>query len=761
VNGQILAARARPHPARPGPDRRHAAAGSSVDFDGLLLLIARSFEVPVVAVIAADGEEALLDLASAGPYEIGRDSAVYRLALAADGLILVRDMRLDSRFDADPLVRGQPGLRFCAALALGDADEAPVGVLALFDTRPRSLALEQVELVTRLGGSIAALLLERRRRMQVERMAGEAGRQMTLIREQAASLAHGRKIFDRASEVAGIGVWQCDLPSEALHWTDGIYDLFELPRGSAITRERIVQLYTPESLAALETLRSRAIREHGGFTLDAEIVTAHGNRRWMRITANVECEAGRPVRLFGMKQDITRETLLLQRTRFLAECDTLTGLANRSRFQARLADLADDGAVPGAGWTLLLIDLDGFKRINDTFGHPLGDECLRQVAARLREAGAAADLIARVGGDEFAMLLGPDPDRASLRRLAGRVIAALRQPVRCGRHVFQLGASLGIACAEAARSFDPVRIFTQADIALYAAKAAGKNTFRVFEPDMMNAGERSFAIVRAVTEALAQERLELHFQPKLCLADGRLAGFEALLRCELPDGTLCAAESFKAAFEDPELSLQLGEWVIGRALVQAADWRQSGLPFGHVAVNVGFAQLRDAGFAGTLLARIAEHDLPPGTIEIELHEGVLLDDEAGLIRRTLARLRAGGVRVALDDFGTGFASLSHLRTLALDAIKIDRSFVSRCLNSAPDRAIIEAILRLGSSLGLDVIAEGIETEAQRSCLESLGCRYGQGWLFARALPAAEATAWLHAPRDPAGPRARPGGNPGV
>ncbi|MBZ9998003.1 diguanylate cyclase domain-containing protein [Mesorhizobium sp. BH1-1-4] len=300
--------------------------------------------------------------------------------------------------------------------------------------------------------------------------------QAALIARQEVSLAHSRKIFDRASAAARIGVWECSLPDEQLTWTDVVYDLFDLPRGSALDRSEIVKCYPRESRKALTTLRSRAIAERNGFTLDAEITTLAGHCRWIRITATVECEAGEPVRIFGMKQDITEEKILSDRMRYLAEFDAMTGLANRARFQARLGHV-EEGRPLGA---LLLIDLDGFKAVNDTFGHVIGDECLKEAALRLAGACGEAELVARVGGDEFAVLLGTHLDRGAVSGVARGIVEAMGKPVAARGQSLRLGASIGIAFAEAGQ---PCDLFAQADTALYAAKAAGRNTFRIFKAE--------------------------------------------------------------------------------------------------------------------------------------------------------------------------------------------------------------------------------------------------------------------------------------
>lgn len=378
---------------------------------------------------------------------------------------------------AGPRLDGEDpaSLRICAAIPLALRPDEPLGILILADDATRRLTEAATRRLADLAGEAALLLARRRDAAAIADLRRQADRQGRLIAEQAAALAHSRKVFERASAAARIGVWECSLPDETLSWTDGVYDIFELPRGAPIERARALACYPEASRALLERTRSRAIAERGGFTLDAEIVTFKGRHRWIRLTATVECENGVPVRIFGMKQDITEEKTLADRTRYLAEFDVMTGLANRTQFQSRLGALAGQG---GTG-ALLLVDLDGFKQINDTYGHAIGDECLREAALRLRGVCAEADLIARIGGDEFAVLLGPGLAPGAAEALAGRIVEALGQPVEGAGGLFRLGGSVGIAWSGAATASD---LFVQADAALYAAKAAGRRTFRVFGP---------------------------------------------------------------------------------------------------------------------------------------------------------------------------------------------------------------------------------------------------------------------------------------
>jgi diguanylate cyclase (GGDEF)-like protein len=294
---------------------------------------------------------------------------------------------------------------------------------------------------------------------------------------QAVALAHSRKIFDRSSQAARIGVWECSLPDNSLVWTKMVYDLFDMPYDADLDRAEILKCYSRESLLELTRLRSRAIEERSGFTLDAEIVTPKGHTRWIRITATVESEGDIPVRIFGMKLDITAEKMMFEQIRYLAEFDVLTGLPNRAQFQAALQHLPlrTVGETTAA---LLLVDLDGFKGINDTFGHRAGDECLKETAERLKAACKGADLVARIGGDEFAVLVSGYNSIERVATLAGTIVQCLGHSVERDGTRMHVGASVGVAFFDPSLRSD---VFVCADSALYKAKTDGKNRFHVHE----------------------------------------------------------------------------------------------------------------------------------------------------------------------------------------------------------------------------------------------------------------------------------------
>lgn len=302
--------------------------------------------------------------------------------------------------------------------------------------------------------------------------------QARVIRDYEAR-ARAHEIFERTSAAARLGIWECDLTTERLQWSGGTYDMFGIARDTPLVRKQSLIRYPEHSLKQLEAVRSKALAEGKDFSLESEIVTPGGEHRWIRITAAVECGGKRALRLFGLKQDITQEKAERDRLRYLAEFDGLTGLANRPAFEAALAAFCRHIHKSNGG-ALLLVDLDGFKDVNDTLGHAAGDECLKEAARRLAQVCGHAILTARVGGDEFAILFGqPGPDVPSVPGVAARIIRAMSRPVDCAGRSFRIGASVGIAYAAACPPHELVR---RADMALYAAKAGGRNVFRIFDP---------------------------------------------------------------------------------------------------------------------------------------------------------------------------------------------------------------------------------------------------------------------------------------
>ena len=411
--------------------------------------------------------------------------------------------------------------------------------------------------------------------------------------------------------------------------------------------------------------------------------------------------------------------------------DKLTGLCTRAMFQDRMAAALASLDRDGAGLAMLMIDLDRFKAVNDTLGHPVGDMLLRLVAKRLSSVLRKGDLVARLGGDEFAAMISPSLGVDGLASLAKRAVDMLSRPYLVDGHQVNIGASIGVAVAPGDGA-EYGQLARSADLALYAAKKAGRGTFNFFEPAMDQRALARRTLEIDLRRALVMREFELHYQPQIDLERNMVEGFEALVRWRHPERGLVSPADFIPLAEAIGLIVPIGEWVLREACVEAAGWQGDVC----VAVNVSPMQFEDPGRLVDMVARaLAKSGLPGARLEIEITESVLLRNEAAVFA-ALHRIRGLGVKIAMDDFGTGYSSLSQLHSFPFDKIKIDRSFV-RDGDAHGQDAIIRAIVALGVSLGMTTIAEGVETSDQLARIRAEGCTSVQGYLFSKPVPVGE------------------------
>ncbi|MBZ9868997.1 EAL domain-containing protein [Mesorhizobium sp. CA15] len=417
--------------------------------------------------------------------------------------------------------------------------------------------------------------------------------------------------------------------------------------------------------------------------------------------------------------DVTERRRTEERMTHLAHHDTLTNLPNRSMFREKL-DQALGEAKPLA---ILSLDLDRFKAVNDTFGHPAGDWLLKCVAKRLQQAvRSSKDVVARFGGDEFAIIQSGIKSVADAEKLAKRIVEIVGKPYRDKGREMHVGVSLGIALYPG-DGHDADTLLTNADMALYRGKSEGRNVYRFFEQGMDALMRERRALEADLEAALSRREFELDFQPILDIGSGKIVGAEALMRWRSRSRGLVSPENFIAAAEETGLIVQLGDWALRKACNVAANWP----PDMRMAVNVSAAQIKSGGFARSVISALAFSGLPANRLELEITETVMMD-ESDAVLKTLSQLRGLGVRIALDDFGTGYSSLGYLRRFPVDKIKIDRSFI-RDLDKRDTAAIVRTVIRLGAELGITVTAEGVETEAQLDMLRKAGCGEAQGFLI--------------------------------
>jgi diguanylate cyclase (GGDEF)-like protein len=437
----------------------------------------------------------------------------------------------------------------------------------------------------------------------------------------------------------------------------------------------------------------------------------------------------------AVHEDITERQRAEAKIAHLARHDMLTNLPNRLLFREHLEN-AFDRIQPDRGFAVHCLDLDHFKTVNDTLGHPIGDELLKLVAARLTEAVSAADFVARIGGDEFAVVQANVARPEQCSQLASRIVGQISRPYDIdGRHIV-IGTSVGIAIAPNDGA-NPDVLLKNADMALYLSKGDGRGTHRFFEGEMDKRLQSRRALELDLRKAITDGEFELYYQPILYLQTGKVTGFEALLRWNHPERGLITPAEFIPLAEETGLILPLGEWVLRTACAQAARWPQ---PVG-VAVNLSAAQFKGRNLVQMALSALAAAGLAAGRLDLEITESVLLQGEANTLA-VLHQLRESGIQISMDDFGTGYSSLAYLRNFPFDKIKIDRSFVRDMLVRKDCLAIVRAVVGLARSLGITTIIEGIETKEQLDTARAEGCDEGQGFLFSRPMPEREVAEFL-------------------
>ena len=588
-------------------------------------------------------------------------------------------------------------------------------------TRPVSRSIRVVELPLLDGGPAEPLAL-----VTVQDRSAEAqlqGQRELLLAELQGTL-----------EATADGIVVTDLAGRLRVFNRRFAELFELPQALLQSRDDAALREALVARLAEPATDARRLLAPGPDVAASERFTLQGGRVLERVTRPLVqqgCGSG----CVWSFRDLTERLASAERIEALSHTDPLTGLANRGRLAEHVRHLLE--MAPGSGrdaadvsLSLLLIDLDRFGHINDSLGHVVGNDVLLDVARRIQGCLRGGDLLARVGGDQFAIVVSP-ADAAFAERLAGRVLAEVKKPCSVGDAQFTLTCSIGVALAPS-HGRDADHLMRRAEQAMRAVKGAGRGNWRMHQVRTEVDWRSHMRLDHAMRQALVANRFRLNFQPQVCLLTGEITGAEALLRWHDPEMGEISRSRFIKVAEDSGFIVQLGEWVLRTAVGQAARWHAQGraLP---VAVNVSALQFQQAHFVERVAEALDMAGIPPRLLELELTESILLHDEGGEMLQRLEALARLGVQMSIDDFGTGYSSLAYLKRIPVSKLKIDRAFVAGLPGDEGNAAIVRAILQMARALDKSVIAEGVETEAQRQFLQDSGCHEYQGFLCAPAL----------------------------
>lgn len=543
------------------------------------------------------------------------------------------------------------------------------------------------------------------------------------------------ELFNQTQQLAGIGGWEYAFDPEHAYWTDEVPRLIERQPGTPASWAALRDALVPADAERLERALQQLRATGAPFNLEARVANPR-QQRWVRIIGKPQSRFGRIAGASGTIQDISLRKFNEHQLRRQAMTDGLTGLANRDALLKHLAEALDATGLDGQGPALLYIDLDRFKVINDLLGHAAGDGLLVAAAQRLREAVGGDAMLARFGGDEFVAVLPASATAGDgAATVAERVTRAFASPFAYANEEFAITASVGIARAPADGATIQ-QLINHADAAMFEAKRRGRNKWQAFTPELARSLTDRLLLETQLRRALDNGEFHLAWQPQVRLADGAVVGAEALLRWRSRMLGELSPSVFIPHAETTGDIVRIGAWVIGEGLRQMRRWRDQGLLVPRISVNVSFRQFVSGSLHDIVRQALADTGLPGDCLELEVTERVLVEDVPDAAAHITA-LKQLGVKLVIDDFGEGHSALSSLRDLPFDGIKISHDFMDRIPGSERDAAMCEAVIRLAASLGLDLVAEGVEREEQRDFLLARGARCCQGYLYSAPLPAAE------------------------
>ncbi|PWC11413.1 bifunctional diguanylate cyclase/phosphodiesterase [Brenneria roseae subsp. americana] len=683
--------------------------------NNLINLAANIFDVPIVWISLLESERQLF-AASLGIafYETPRDLSFCTHAILKKKIMVVPDASKDLRFKNNPLVTGVPHVRFYAGIPLRTPAGYAIGTLCIVDVKPRLAFSARDEHNLQ---DLAVLVMDK---LEMRRL--DLARKASQVR------------FENIANTSPDSIICVNEKGVITFWNAAAHKMLEYI-GDEIIGLNINTIVPDDFLVQLDHLISDREALLKGVMLELTVRTKSGVMVPVELSISM-WEDNEHVSYGAILRDITERRRNEERLFLLAHMDPLTGLANRTLLTTSLEQaLKKDPVV-----CVMMVDLDGFKDVNDSLGHSSGDHILVRVAKKIQSIAQTGDLVARMGGDEFVLLFQGMTDPHVISRIAEKIIHEVSQAMIIDDHQINISASIGIVLAPE-HGVTAQELLTNVDLALYQAKSEGRNCYRFFTRELREIFQARHAFQLEFVRAYEQHEFEMFYQPQVNLARNEIVGAEALLRWRHPHRGLLGPGAFLAALEHGPWAERVGDWVVKTACEQTARWRNAGAENFRISINLFSAQFRSGMLAQKIADVLMQTGLQPSALELEITENIILRYDENMLQ-PLNELRDAGIGIAFDDYGTGYASLSMLKNYPVTRLKIDQTFVRTMCESPADAAIVRAILYLGKSFGLGVIAEGVETQEQCERLRSKGCEEAQGYLFGHPMSAADFTRLL-------------------
>ncbi|MEI7087252.1 EAL domain-containing protein [Pectobacterium versatile] len=681
----------------------------------LISLAANIFSVPIVLVSLVEAERQLFAASVGVPFcETPRDISFCAHTILKKKIMVVPDALKDARFKNNPLVVGVPYIRFYAGIPLITPSGHAIGTLCIVDLKPRATFTKRDEHNLQ---DLASLVMDK---LEMRRL--ELARKASQVR------------FENIANTSPDTILCVNEKGMITFWNTAAEHMLEYTDEEIIGRS--INTIVPDAFVVqlnhLVTDRDSLMK---GVTLELNVQAKGGSLVPVELSVSM-WEDNDNISYGAILRDITERRRNEERLFLLAHLDPLTGLANRTLLTSNLETaLKNEPAV-----CIMMVDLDGFKDVNDSLGHSSGDNILVHVAKKIKATVRSGDVVARMGGDEFALLFPGLSDKKVAGKIAEQIIHEISQAMIIDDHQINISASIG-AVLYPEYGLTVQDLLTSADLALYQAKSEGRNCYRFFTRELLEVFQAKHAFQLEFVRAYEQHEFEMFYQPQVKLATNEIVGAEALLRWRHPERGLLSPAAFLTALENGPWAERVGDWIVETACRQAAEWSQASDSYFRISINLFSAQFRTGMLAQKIMDILARTGLQPSSLELEITENIILRYDESMLQ-PLNTLREAGIGIAFDDYGTGYASLSMLKNYPVTRLKIDQTFVRTMCESPPDAAIVRAILYLGKSFGLGVIAEGVETLEQSERLRGKGCEEAQGYLFGHPMPAEEFTQLL-------------------